>query len=135
MRKTTTMPTTGTCRSRANTSVPGGWYFSGDDKDGKGYIPNAGYFAGTNHLYDGYTSLSFFPRSLFKELMPSLLNRSGIPCLKGVLWQWDGPVLLPFFCSAVSHVDAVRVQAVRARGENLCLLRQFYAYFYSIKFQ
>ena len=40
------------------TAVLGGWYFSGDDKDGKGYMPNAGYFAGTNHIYDGYTSLT-----------------------------------------------------------------------------
>ena len=43
------------------TAVLGGWYFSGDDKDGKGYMPNAGYFAGTNHLYDGYTSLTNSP--------------------------------------------------------------------------
>ena len=40
------------------TAVLGGWYFSGNDEDGKGYMPNAGYFAGTNHLYDGYVSLT-----------------------------------------------------------------------------
>jgi len=40
------------------TAVLGGWYFSGNDEDGKGYMPNAGYFAGTNHIYDGYTSLT-----------------------------------------------------------------------------
>ena len=40
------------------TAVLGGWYFSGDDKDEKGYMPNAGYFNGTNHIYDGYTSLT-----------------------------------------------------------------------------
>ena len=40
------------------TAVLGGWYFSGMDEDGKGYMPNAGYFAGTNHLYDGYVSLT-----------------------------------------------------------------------------
>ena len=40
------------------TAVLGGWYFSGMDEDGKGYMPNAGYFAGTNHIYDGYVSLT-----------------------------------------------------------------------------
>jgi len=44
------------------TAVLGGWYFSGNDEEngkaGKGYMPNAGYFAGTNHLYDGYVSLT-----------------------------------------------------------------------------
>ena len=40
------------------TAVLGGWYFSGNDDEGKGYMPNAGYFAGTNHIYDGYVSLT-----------------------------------------------------------------------------
>ena len=40
------------------TAVLGGWYFSGNDEDEQGYMPNAGYFADTNHLYDGYTSLT-----------------------------------------------------------------------------
>ncbi|MBQ2760381.1 MAG: outer membrane homotrimeric porin [Mailhella sp.] len=40
------------------TAVLGGWYFSGEDKDGKGYMPNAGYFNGTNHYYDGNLSLA-----------------------------------------------------------------------------
>jgi hypothetical protein len=39
------------------TPVLGGWYFSGKDADGEGWMPNAGYFAGTNHLYDGYACL------------------------------------------------------------------------------
>ena len=47
------------------TAVLGGWYFSGNDEEngkaGKGYMPNAGYFNGTNHIYDGYTSLTNSP--------------------------------------------------------------------------
>ena len=43
------------------TAVLSGWYFSGNAEDGKGYMPNAGYFAGTNHLYDGYTFLTSSP--------------------------------------------------------------------------
>ena len=43
------------------TAVLGGWYFSGNDDEGKGYMPNAGYFNGTNHIYDGYTSLTNSP--------------------------------------------------------------------------
>ncbi|MBQ4076117.1 MAG: outer membrane homotrimeric porin [Mailhella sp.] len=40
------------------TPVLGAWYFSGLDKDGEGYMPSAGYFAGTNHIYDGYAALT-----------------------------------------------------------------------------
>lgn len=43
------------------TAVLGGWYFSGNDEDGKGYMPNAGYFAATNHIYDGALSLTNTP--------------------------------------------------------------------------
>ena len=39
------------------TPVLGGWYFSGADEDGEGWMPNAGYFAGTNHYYDGFANL------------------------------------------------------------------------------
>ena len=49
------------------TPVLGGWYFSGLDKDGEGYMPNAGYFAATNHLYDGYACL----------VNPSMANNDG----------------------------------------------------------
>ena len=42
------------------TPVLGAWYFSGADKNGEGNMPNAGYFAGTNHYYDGYACLSNF---------------------------------------------------------------------------
>ncbi|WP_446424992.1 outer membrane homotrimeric porin [Mailhella sp.] len=40
------------------TPVLGGWYFSGNDENGKGYMPNAGYFNGTNHVYDGFAALT-----------------------------------------------------------------------------
>ncbi len=38
--------------------VFGGWYFSGADEDGKGYMPNAGYFSAANHYYDGFAALN-----------------------------------------------------------------------------
>ena len=40
------------------TPVLGAWYFSGADEDGEGWMPNAGYFAGTNHYYDGFAALN-----------------------------------------------------------------------------
>jgi len=40
------------------TATLGGWYFSGADEDGKGNMPNAGYFAGTNYFYDGFAALN-----------------------------------------------------------------------------
>lgn len=49
------------------TPVLGAWYFSGKDSDGEGWMPNAGYFAGTNHLYDGYACL----------VNPSMANIDG----------------------------------------------------------
>jgi hypothetical protein len=49
------------------TPVLGGWYISGMDEDGEGYMPNAGYWAGTNHLYDGYACL----------VNPSMANNDG----------------------------------------------------------
>ncbi len=43
------------------TPVLGAWYFSGNDKKGRGYMPNAGYFNGTNHFYDGFAALTNSP--------------------------------------------------------------------------
>ena len=40
------------------TAVLGGWYFSGADEDGKGNMPHSGYFAGTNHYFDGFAALN-----------------------------------------------------------------------------
>ena len=40
------------------TASLGGWYFSGEDRDGKGAMYAPGYFAGTKHYYDGFASLN-----------------------------------------------------------------------------
>ena len=40
------------------TASLGGWYFSGADEDGKGNMPNSGYFAGTYHTFDGFANLN-----------------------------------------------------------------------------
>ena len=45
----------------ATISMFGAWYFSGNDKKGRGYMPNAGYFNGTNHFYDGFAALTNSP--------------------------------------------------------------------------
>ena len=42
------------------TPVFGGWYFSGTDSYGEGWMPGAAYFYGTKHYYDGYACLANF---------------------------------------------------------------------------
>lgn len=68
------------------TPVLGGWYFSGKDADGEGYMPNAGYFAGTNHLYDGYACL----------VNPSMANNDGT-------WAVQAGIEGVSFLSGLSH--------------------------------
>ena len=68
------------------TPVLGGWYFSGKDEDGEGYMPNAGYFAGTNHLYDGYACL----------VNPSMANNDGT-------WAVQAGIEGVSFLSGLSH--------------------------------
>ncbi|WP_446425487.1 outer membrane homotrimeric porin [Mailhella sp.] len=40
------------------TPVLGAWYISGNDENDRGYMPNAGYWSGTRHFYDGFASLT-----------------------------------------------------------------------------